>query len=376
MTSASEKPVVCKTLKTRSGHKLGILTLNAPAAMNAVDLTMVNLIDRQLKRWEDDDDVVAIFMHGAGDKAFSAGGDIRKLYDSMCADGDEQYRYADAFFSGEYGKNYRVHLVTKPLVAWGNGFVMGGGLGLFIGANHRIGTETLKLAWPEVRIGLFPDVAASWYLSHLPYPAGHWMALTGSHMNAVDCRALTLTQYAMAHSQQADVIKVLKTLSWTANAAENHHKVRDALHALEDECPLSLPASRMDDARADIQALLADRSLSAIARRFEAYAGNNDWVKQGIANFRAGCPATAQLIMVQLERGALMSLKEVVQWELILAYQAVRHPDFAEGIRAMVVDKDFAPRWAHSHVDAVPKSWVDGLMHSPWSRDEHPLADL
>lgn len=376
MTSSREKPVLSKTVTTSSGHKLGILTLNAPAAMNAVDLTMVNLIDRQLKRWEDDDQVVAIFMHGAGDKAFSAGGDIRKLYDSMQAQGKNHNRYADDFFFGEYSKNYRVHLVTKPLISWGNGFVMGGGLGLFIGANHRVGTESLKLAWPEVRIGLFPDVAATWYLSHLPFPAGHWMALAGIHMNAVDCRELKLTQYALAHRQQAELLKTLKTLPWTLNSAENHHLVRDEMHRLEAACPLDMPASKLQPALADIRRLLADTDLRAIARRFDAYEGDNDWVKLGISNFKAGCPGTAHLIMEQMERGALMSLKEAVQWELVLAYQSVRHPDFAEGIRAMVVDKDFTPRWQHAHVDEVPRAWVEGLMASPWRVDNHPLADL
>lgn len=376
MSSAAEKPVIFRTLATRSGHKLGLLTLNAPAAMNAVDLDMVNRIDRQLKRWDANDDVVAVIMRGAGDKAFSAGGDIRKLYDSMVAEGDEKYQYADQFFSGEYGKNYRVHLFNKPLIAWGNGFVMGGGLGLFIGANHRVGTETLKLAWPEVRIGLFPDVAATWYLSHLPFPAGHWMALTGMHMNAVDCRELKLTQYALAHSQFDELKALLKGASWTSNNAENHHLVRDCLHRLEADCPLGLPDSELHHAEDDIHALLSDRELSNIAQRFADYQGNNDWVKRGIQQFQAGCPATACLIMEQLERGQYMSLKEAVQWELILAYQAVRHPDFAEGIRAMVVDKDFKPAWAHASVHEVPASWLEELMHSPWPRDKHPLKDL
>ena len=376
MSSVAEKPVIFRTVATRSGHKLGLLTLNAPAAMNAVDLDMVNRIDRQLKRWEENDDVVAVIMRGAGDKAFSAGGDIRKLYDSMCAEGDERYRYADQFFSGEYGKNYRVHLFTKPLIAWGNGFVMGGGLGLFIGANHRVGTETLKLAWPEVRIGLFPDVAATWYLSHLTQPAGYWMALTGMQMNAVDCRELRLTQYALAHSQFDDMKALLKNTEWTANNAENHHRVRDCLHRLEADCPQGLPESQMHPAWDDISALLVDYDLKAIAQRFAAYAGSNEWVQQGIRQFQAGCPATAHLIMEQLQRGQCMSLKEAVQWELVLAYQSVRHPDFAEGIRAMVVDKDFRPQWQHASVDEVPRSWVEGLMKSPWPAAEHPLRDL
>jgi len=369
------KPVLSRTLATGSGHKIGVLTLNAAAAMNAVDLTMVNLIDRQLERWQDDPQVVAVVMRGAGDKAFCAGGDIRKLYDSMQLSGKKQYQYADDFFRSEYGKNYRVHQFRKPLIAWGNGFVMGGGLGLFIGANHRVGTETLKLAWPEVRIGLFPDVAASWYLSRLPYPAGYWMALSGSHMNAQDCKTLRLTQHALAHEQFDSLVKGLKKLPWQRNVAENHYAVRSLLRELENNSPDEFPASELAAAEEDLAELFSDKDLHRISARFASYAGTNSWIKQGIKNFQNGCPATARLIMEQLQRGAHMSLKEVVQWELVLAYQAVRHPDFAEGIRAMVIDKDFTPHWQHS-INDVPDRWLEALTASPWAAADHPLEDI
>lgn len=371
----ADSPVVSTTLATRSGHKIGVLTLNAPAAMNAVDLTMVNLIDKQLARWEKNDQVVAVLMRGAGDKAFCAGGDIRQLYQSMTAEGDEQYRYADDFFRGEYGKNYRVHLFSKPLIAWGNGFVMGGGLGLFIGANHRVGTETLKLAWPEIRIGLFPDVGGSWYLSRLPYPVGHWMGLSGSQMNALDSRELQLIQYALRHEHQQDVLKALRQLPWGSNVAENHHQVRSLLHGMEAGAG-ELPASQLALARDDLQQLFAASDLPAIDRAMRAWQGDNPWIKQGIENYRRGCPGTAWMVMEQLARGRLMSLREVAQWELVLAYQAVRHPDFAEGVRAMVIDKDYQPRWQHAAVADVPASWVAQLLASPWRDDEHPLREL
>ncbi len=371
----AERPVLATTLTTRSGHRIGVLTLNVPAAMNAVDLTMVNLIDKQLARWEKNDQVVAVLMRGAGDKAFCAGGDIRQLYQSMTAEGAEQYRYADDFFRGEYSKNYRVHLFSKPLIAWGNGFVMGGGLGLFIGANHRVGTETLKLAWPEIRIGLFPDVGASWYLSRLPYPVGHWMALSGSLMNAVDCRDLQLIQYALRHDCQQQVIKALRQLPWGANVAENHHQVRTLLHSLE-AGDGELPPSQLQSAQPALQQLFASPVLADIDRALRAWQGDHPWLQQGINNYRQGCPGTARVIMEQLERGGQMSLREVAQWELVLAYQAVRHPDFAEGIRAMVIDKDYQPRWQHASVADVPASWVAQLLASPWQADNHPLREL
>lgn len=374
MTPRSENSVLTETLSTLSGHKIGVLTLNVPKAMNAIDLDMVKQLDAHLSAWHKDAKVVAVVMRGAGDQAFCAGGDIRKLYNSMQAQGDEQVQYADAFFTGEYSKNYRVSLFEKPIIAWGNGFVMGGGLGLFVGANHRVGTEKLKLAWPEIRIGLFPDVGATWYLSRLPYPVGHWMGLSGSHMNAVDCKAVKLTQYCLEHAQFNSVLEQLTEQAWQTNIAENHAKVRALLRSQE-PAEATMPASELVQAQEDLSHLFKHSDLTAIDAAFKAYKGKNAWLKQGISNYLAGCPATAHVIMQQLKRGASMSLKEVVQWELELAFQAVRHPDFAEGIRAMVIDKDFKPQWQHKNIQAVPNSWVQKLTQYSWP-EEHPFVDL
>jgi enoyl-CoA hydratase/carnithine racemase len=395
-----EAAVLAEEVLSHDGlHRIGIMTLNSAKTMNAVDLEMVNLIDDILARWQADDGIVAMVMCGAGDKAFCAGGDIRQLYNSMQAEGGEHLKYADAFFHGEYSKNYRVHRFGKPLIAWGHGFVMGGGLGLFIGASHKVGTETLKLAWPEIRIGLFPDVAGSYYLSRLPFPLGHWMALTGSQMNAVDCKQAGLVDYCVPNSELGGLIEQLRHQPWQENKAMNNQYVRQLLTAVElqsdvqspvDTTEKSLfPASKLQDNEADIERLfsvltqqhfisLADNTfaLKAIAATINSIESDNAWFNQGRDNFNAGCPATAHLIMRQLQLGKNMTLKEVVKWELILALQSVRHPDFAEGIRAMVVDKDFQPNWQHCSVEAVPEEWVEALLTPLWPEAEHPFEQL
>ncbi|ASP39187.1 hypothetical protein CHH28_11080 [Bacterioplanes sanyensis] len=377
---SSQKPILTEEIACGPRHRLAILTINKPAAMNAVDLTMVGMIGEALEQWQQDNRVVAVLMRGAGERAFCAGGDIRQLYDSINAKGKKRYQYADAFFSGEYGKNYRVHQFTKPLIAWGQGFVMGGGLGLYIGANHRIGCQSLKLAWPEVRIGLFPDVAASYYLARLPYPMGHWMALTGSHINAADARQLGLTQYTLSDDDWPALLEALQQLAWSDNRAINHQQVRSLVTTMTDEQGIDSHWQSVSD---DLKELFGDsleslgpQPLMRLDARLREYHSDNEWLQQGLENYRQGCPATAALIMRQLERGATMSLKEVVQWELVLAYQAVRHPDFAEGIRAMVVDKDNQPKWQHSSAMQVDDTWLNQLTASPWQADEHPLADL
>ncbi|MFQ3171922.1 MAG: enoyl-CoA hydratase/carnithine racemase [Oleispira sp.] len=396
----TKKPVSKKTesttrLKTQEvlshdgQHRIGIMTLNSASTMNAVDLEMVNAIDDTLARWQADDGIVAMLMCGAGDKAFSAGGDIRKLYNSMQAEGDEHLKYADAFFHGEYSKNYRVHRFGKPLIAWGHGFVMGGGLGLFIGASHKVGTETLKLAWPEIRIGLFPDVAGSYYLSRLPFPLGHWMALTGSQMNAVDCKQLGLVNYCVPNDALDGLIEQLCLQPWQENKAMNNQTVRELLTRIEQQSDVTFPASNLVPNQAIIEPIfapmlaqhsisLADNksALEAIATHIKSVKTDNVWFNQGRDNFNSGCPATAHIIMRQLQLGKNMTLKKVVKWELILALQSVRHPDFLEGIRAMVVDKDFQANWQHGSVEDVPPEWIEDLLMPLWPSGQHPLNKL
>ena len=381
--------------------------------MNAVDLEMINLIDDILARWQADDTIVAMVMRGAGDRAFCAGGDIRQLYNSIqlaqAEKSDEAavesdlpaYQYADAFFTAEYSKNYRVHLLGKPLIAWGNGFVMGGGLGLFIGANHKVGTENLKLAWPEINIGLFPDVAGSYYLSRLPAPLGHWMGLTGSQMNALDCQQAGLVNYCLPNGSLDLLIAELCQQPWQRNKAMNNQFVRKLLQKTESESDVDLfPVSNLMPAMVAINEIFdgvrARRDLSfkdnkealeLIFQRFTASRDNEankscdngtgtDWFKKGRDNFLSGCPTTAHLVMQQLQFGRKMTLKEVAMWELTIAMQSVRHPDFAEGVRAMVVDKDFTPKWQHETVADVTEEWIKGFFEPLWNRGEHPFSDL
>lgn len=387
--------------------RIGILTLNSARTMNAVDLEMINLIDDILARWQKDDRIVAIVMHGAGDKAFCAGGDIRQLYNSIISaqqatttedcEQEVPYQYADAFFTAEYSKNYRVHLLGKPLIAWGNGFVMGGGLGLFIGANHKVGTETLKLAWPEINIGLFPDVAGSYYLSRLPYPLGHWMGLSGSQMNAVDCKQAGLINYCLPNKDLATLISELCQQPWQTNKAMNNQYVRQLLKQIETraelateveekvEFPQSNLALSLDTIKQVFDGITSEENMSLsdnkealklILERMKTIESDSEWFNKGRNNFLAGCPATAHLVMQQLEFGCNMTLKEVAKWELMIAMQSVRHPDFAEGVRAMVVDKDFSPQWQHESVADVPEKWVKEFFQPLWGVGEHPFKDL
>lgn len=178
----AQDPVLFDTLPTNDGHYLGVITLNAPKALNAVDLTMCQQIFQQLQIWEQQPQVVAIFLQGTGEKAFCAGGNIRKIYDSIIqrpAMSEPQsihlpsnLDYAEAFFVNEYRLNRYMASYPKPIIAWASGIVMGGGLGLVATCSHRIVTETTRFAMPEVNIGLFPDATGSWFLQKMPAQIG------------------------------------------------------------------------------------------------------------------------------------------------------------------------------------------------------------
>ena len=165
---AQEAPVLFQTETTDCGHLIGIMTLNTPKSLNALSVEMCQLLSQQLEQWESDDQVVALVLKGAGDKAFCAGGDIRKLYDSMSETAPLPNPYATEFFGSEYNLYRQMHFYPKPLILWGDGIIMGGGMGLMAGCSHRLVTERTRFAMPEITIGLFPDASGSWFLQRMP----------------------------------------------------------------------------------------------------------------------------------------------------------------------------------------------------------------
>lgn len=368
----------------QAAYKIGHIILNAEQAMNAVDLDMVKMIAQTLAQWQQDDEIAVVLLSGAGGKVFSAGGDVQKLYHSMQAQGDEYCRYADDFFYNKYKNNYFIKQFKKPIIAWGTGYVMGGGLGLFISSSHKVGSESLKLAWPEAKIGLFPDVTATYHLSRLPAPYGHWMSLSASLMNAVDCRQLKLIDYCLKNDLLEDVISLLINQDWSEQNADNHHSVKSILLDLEQQSLSLMPESHLSNDLVLIDEIIFDQdkniaSLEQIDRNIRTALEQQEgsiWFQQGLKNYLKSCPDTLAIIISQLERGKTMDLKQVVSWELGLAYQSVRKGNFVEGTRALVIDKDQTPNWQHASIAKLSQAWLDEFLASPWPLDQHPYKDL
>src|SRR5690606_9823846 len=287
---------------------------------------------------------------GSGDRALCAGGDVVQLRNSSLArDGK-----AEAFFEQEYRLDYLIHTYSKPIVVWGHGVVMGGGLGLLAGASHRVVTAQTRLAMPEVTIGLYPDVGGTWFLNKAPGRTGLFLALTGASINASDTLFLGIADRFLNHAQWSEFIDALTTTAWGSVDQHNgqiSHILRD-LEARAGERPANVVRDHYDT----IQQLTDGDSLHEIVAKITAYQGSDDWLTKAAATLASGCPATIGVIYEQLKRGLHLSLKEAFQMELVLSSNFMRFPSFAEGVRALLVDKDRQPKFTPAALaDVTPE---------------------
>lgn len=356
---------------TQDGKKIVEICLNAEKSLNALTLEMVDLIQPKLDACKNDDDVVAIVLDGAGEKAFCAGGDVVGLYKSMTGDGDKDL--PETFFTREYTLDYTIHTYPKPIICWGAGIVMGGGMGLMSGCSHRVVTETTMMAMPEVTIGLYPDVGGTWFLNRTPGRTGLFLGLTGARMNAADAIFLGMADRKVAVEQRGAMFEALQAATWNGN---NYSVVSAVLRQLERQSAaafeqMSSPVAAHFD---QIQALTDYDSAAEIHAAIQNLETDDKWLQKAKAAIGHGSPLAVQMIYRQLQNTLHMSLKEVFQSELVLSVQCCRHREFPEGVRALLVDKDGKPQWTFSSVDDVDPAFLDELFVSPW--ETNPLASL
>ena len=365
----SDLPVLFSELPLNNGQKIGVATLNAPRALNALSLEMIDQLLAKFENWAVDEQIAAVWLEGTGDKAFCAGGDIVALYRSMTeytggTDPAKENPYAERFFTTEYKLDYLIHTYPKPLIVWGDGIVMGGGMGLFAGAAFRVVTESSRLAMPEVTIGLYPDVGGSWFLNRMPGRCGLFLGLTGAHFNATDALFVGLADRFITNDKRNKVLAALEEAPWRK---DHFRTVSQVLRKFEAESRAELPAAQVEANFEQIQQLTdADSDLER-AKKIVAYAGEDKWLKRAAASLAAGSPTAMLLIQEQLRRTRHASLQEVFQQELNLSVQASLKGEFAEGIRALLIDKDKNPRWNYPTVDAVEQQWIDSFFEPLWS---------
>ncbi|MGL5841874.1 MAG: enoyl-CoA hydratase/isomerase family protein [Aeromonas hydrophila] len=362
------EPVRIETHPTADGRHIGMLTLASPASLNALSLEMIQLLQAALTRWEQDPAIVCVLLQGAGEKAFCAGGDIRSFYyRKQEANESSLFGYARDFFLQEYRLDHHIHCYSKPLICVADGICMGGGIGLFAGAGFRVVTEKSLFAMPEVTIGLYPDVGASWFLSRMPGRLGLWLGLTGARFNGADAIGLGLADHAMASRERTELPARLAALDWS-DSVDSGEQIEGLLAGLQRSLGQTLPAPVLLPYQACIDALLAGRSLQGVLARLEGAELAEPTLAQARETCQSGSPISRAILWRQFWQARRQSLAEVFADELALSVNCVLKGDFVEGVRALLIDKDKSPRW---QAPQAGEAWLDGFYR--WPEGNNPL---
>lgn len=372
-TESGAAPVQFQELEGKDGMLVAVATLDRPKSLHALTLDMIRLLDGALQRWAVDPRVACVVLQSSTDKAFCAGGDVRGLRSAIMAEPQAVPNpTAQAFFSEEYRLDYRIHTYRKPLLVWGGGIVMGGGLGLMAGASHRVVTETTRIAMPEISVGLFPDVGGSWFLPRMPGRSGLFLGLTGASLNAHDAMFTGLGDYFVLQQQRACVIDSLCEIDWRDTAAGRVEldRMLRRFSAPASALPISEVRSHFDA----IEAMTAPRSIAEVVASIVGYDGDSPWLQRAAKSLVSGAPSSAALVWAMQTRARHLSLADVFRLELIVALRCCTHADFAEGVRALLVDKDNAPDWQPPNLAGVSDVFVAQFFEAPWQH--HPLASL
>jgi enoyl-CoA hydratase/carnithine racemase len=358
----SETPVLFETFALADSKLLARIHLNSPKSFNSLSLDMVNLIQAQLNKWREDDSICAIFLDGSGEKAFCAGGDVKGLYyGRVDSEAGIDNPTAIDFFDQEYTLDYDLHTFPKPIICWGNGVVMGGGLGLMVGCTHRIVTETSRSAMPEITIGLFPDVGGSWFLNRSPGKTGLFLGLTGCNINAHDAIYTGLANRFIANEYKETVLTELVKLS-SQDIVDG--KLTQLLKSFEEKSSALLPQSELKTHASLIDQLCDFENITDIANAIVNSCKNNDnrWLSAAADTLSKGCPITAHLVFEQLTRAKHLSLAQVFIMERNISAQCMKQADFYEGVRALLIDKDKSPRWTHESIAQVDKEFIESYF--------------
>jgi enoyl-CoA hydratase/carnithine racemase len=365
-----------KDVLFRVVNRVAIVTLNRPAALNALSHAMVRELAVLLERVRTDDDIVALVLEGAGPKGFCAGGDVRAIYRLAREKAREGANGWQQFFVDEYRLDYALHTFSKPLVALLDGVTMGGGMGLGQAAVLRVATSRTKIAMPETRIGLLPDVGATHFLAKLPVETALYVGLTGAMLSGADALQCGLADACVPGEWLDGYEARLRAAQWSGDV---HASLREVFvapcHEADDGALASLTplVVRHFDRRLRVEQIVA--ALRADLEREHAQA-ERAWLEATREALTHYSPTMLEVTREALLRGRQMTLAECFRMELGIVGRAIEEGDFCEGVRAHLVDKDRKPRWAPATLVEVRTERVQRFLASPWRGEAHPLADL
>ena len=334
----------------------GFLSLNRPKALHALTQEMDHAMTAALREWRDDPQVHSIIIDHAEGRGFCAGGDIAFLRNSALSDGGVSGR---KFFYEEYQLNHLLFTFPKPVVAFMDGITMGGGVGISQPAKFRVATENTRFAMPETGIGLFPDVGGGWHLSRLPGRIGQFLALTGARLDGAECHWTGLATHYLPHEALAEAKQRIA----------HGHEPGGVLSALA----VSPPHARIEDNAAQIARHFASDRYEDILASLET--DDSDWAAKELATLHTKSPQTCKVALRQLHDSLLCpEFAANMAMEYRIASRVLIRPDFAEGVRAVIVDKDNAPRWDPATPEGVTNAMIDSIFAPlPAQEEWNPL---
>ena len=369
------KDTKSEILTERRGNA-GLITLNRPKALNALSLAMVRELLATLRTWRDDPAVHLVAIRGSNKTGrpgtpealfggFSAGGDIRFFHQAMMNSDPA----IEDFFTEEYKLNHLIHNYPKPYIAFMDGVVMGGGMGLSQGAQLRVVTEHTKMAMPETNIGLFPDVGGGHFLSRCPGHAGEYLALTGEVITPEDALGFGLADFQLQAAQMP--------LLWEALATRSFSDV-DSIRSFI-ATNLIAASAGSDWVEADFDTYFSLPTVSGIVQALEST--RSPWARKTAQTLRKRSPLMLHVSLEQIRRARHMTLADELRMERDMMHHCFHRPgnlpsETVEGIRALVIDRDFKPHWQPARIEDVTDDMVTPFFKSPWPADSHPLRDL
>ncbi len=362
---SSPEPTVIVEVQGR----VGLITLNRPKALNALSLEMIRQLAGTLTAWRDDPGVIAVAIRGVNKEgpfgAFCAGGDIRFFHQAALAGNPE----LEDFFTEEYALNHLIHTYPKPYIAFMDGICMGGGMGISQGASLRVVTERSKLAMPETNIGLFPDVGGGYFLSRCAGHLGEYLGLTGRVLQGREALCAGL---ADGHIEAQRLPKL-----WDSLGATPFETGEAVQRWVQSHLQASAPAAPWP--LAEVNAVFGLAGVKAMVAALEA--SGSDWAKETLQTLRQRSPLMLHVVLEQIRRARGMGLADDLRMERDLVRRCFHlRPGAAsetvEGVRALAIDKDHAPKWNPARIEDVTDEQVSAFFASPWPAQAHPLRSL
>ncbi len=327
------------------GGSIGLITLNRPSALNSLTKEMCLTIDEKLVEWDQKDHIKAVIVRAEGDQAFCAGGDIRFVYDQ----GRLGAKKSRKFFWHEYRMNHRIFHFSKPYIALLHGITMGGGVGLAIHGSHRVAAENLLFAMPETGIGFYPDVGGSYFLPRCTGTTGYYIALTGARLHIADALYAGVIDHVVPKEEFNNLICALLEAKFTENTDMQVSDIINSFSMNMEGMDISKP--HLVEKRSEINQIFSLNTVEAIIKMLNE--SSDEWCQNVLTTLLQKSPTSLKVTLQQLQFGAQMNFDDCMRMEYRITQHFLRHPDFYEGIRSVVIDKDRTPSWRPDTLEEI-----------------------